>query len=366
MKPMSRYTIATIIFSLSGCLIDPYYKLPLDYRPVQLDDGWEIAAPEEAGIDPAALDELYERFFSKKEFINGVSLLIVRDGRLVAEGYARDRADRDLIHHGQSITKSVTSLVFGILHDDGVFPYVDEPLSEILPESSFTGDARTHDITLRHLLTMTSGLDIDNRQFAIDLLMHRPKHQDRYLLSRKLYAYPGESFFYRDADPQLVSFAVQYRTDRTLENIATERLFDPLGITEHYWEKNVDGVTLGAHALWMKPRDYAKLGQLVLDNGRWNGQQIVPEKWIQHSTSIQIDTRTNTRHPEHYDYGYYWWIVPDLNAITAWGHGGQYIFIVPDSRLLVVLTALPDADSPPGMVLDRFIPIVKIVLEGII
>lgn len=143
---------------LAGCITEPELKTPGGHEPAHLDDGWEIARPEEVGLDPAALDALYRRFFSRDEFHNATALLILRDGQLVAEAYARAPADPGALRHVQSITKSVTSLVFGTLHDDGTFPDLDETLGEILPASAFTGDPRAREITLRHLLTMSSGI----------------------------------------------------------------------------------------------------------------------------------------------------------------------------------------------------------------
>jgi CubicO group peptidase (beta-lactamase class C family) len=350
---------------LVGCITEPALKHPHDTHPAELGDGWAVAAPADVGLNPDAVAAVYRRFFSEREFYNAQSLLIVRDGRLVAEGYARELGDRSRIHHVQSITKSVTSLVFGILHDDGVFADVDEPLGTVLPDSSFGSRPQAREITLHHLLTMSSGLELDNHRFAVDLLMRRPRNQARYLLSRPFYAAPGERFRYRDADPQLLSYAIQARTGRTLEDHAVERLFRPLGIVDYHWEKNADGVTLGAHGLWLRPRDLAKIGQLVLDQGIRNGQQVVSAEWVSRSTRPQIEIGQDDPVTSGFSYGYYWWIVPELEAFSAWGHGGQYVFVVPGARLVVVLTARPDSDNRNvGSELKDFLPLVRTILAG--
>jgi CubicO group peptidase (beta-lactamase class C family) len=356
-----RGALLFLVFSAAGCITEPELKPGRGHVPEVLQDGWRVATPEQVGLDPTALDEVYARFYSGGEMLNALALLVVKDGWLVAEGYARDPGDRDRIRNTQSITKSVTSLAFGVLHADGVFSDLDEPLSAVLPSQSFTGDPRTREITLRHLLTMRSGLDLDNRDFSRELLMRRPRGQDRFILARPLRAAPGVRFDYRDADPQLVSYAVQVRTGRSLEEVARERLFGPLGIQDHYWESNVDGVTLGAHALWLRPRDLAKLGQLVLDEGVWGGERVVPGEWIRESTGSRADHRS----PEGFGYGYYWWLAPVEGAVAAWGHGGQHVVIVPSRRLVLVLTALPDTnDDRLGNGLASFLSVLEPLLGG--
>jgi CubicO group peptidase (beta-lactamase class C family) len=120
---------------------------------------------------------------------------------------------------------------------------------------------------------------------------------------------------------------------------------------------------MGAHGLHLKPRDMAKLGQMVLDHGYWNGNQIVDSTWIEASTQTQTTTQFKTE-PYVYDYGFYWWIVPRWQAITAWGHGGNFIFIVPGKELVVVMTSMPDVDDDTvGTKLDQFERLIRPLLE---
>lgn len=360
-RPASLLRGMMFLFLVGGCITEPELKPGTGHEPEDLQDGWEVTSPGEVGLDPVAVDEVYARFYSGREMFNAVALLIVKEGRLVAEGYARDRRDRDRLRNIQSITKAVTSLTFGILHDEGVFPDLDEQLEAVLPTSSFTGDPRASTITLRHLLTMRSGIDLDNRSFAIELLMRRPNHQDRVILARPLHSAPGDRFDYRDADPQLISYAVQARTGRSLEEVTREKIFAPLGIDDHYWETNVDGVTLGAHALWLRPRDLARLGQLVLDEGAWKGDPIVSAEWIRESTGPQAEHVSE----DGFGYGYYWWLAPGVGAVAAWGHGGQHIVVIPAERLVLVLTALPDTnDQRLGNGLAPFLSVVEPLLGG--
>lgn len=305
------------------------------------------------------LNRALDLFYQEDRYFNAISLLVARHGRLVVEAFSRDTADRSFKRNIQSATKSVTSLVFGIAVDGGHVAGLDRTLYSIMPEV-FDSDARKQAITLRHLLTMRSGLDFPNDRFSRELLMDRPRDQVRRILAKPLYAMPGDSFFYRDSDPQLISAALERITGGTLAAWAEQHLFEPLGITDWFWEANVDGSSLGGVALFLRPRDAAKIGQLVLQRGWWDGRRVVSEAWLDLSTSPQTDSDD----PE-YPYGFYWWTVPELRAFTAWGHGGQFIFIVPELDLLIVMTSLPNADDDDvGTRLDAFLDIARHVVNA--
>lgn len=358
-KVPSSLGLLTVV-AVSGCILDPELKVQSDTHPVDIGDGWTISAPAAEGFDEAALGDAFAWFYADTAYFNAVSLLIARNGKLIAEAYARSARDRGVKRNVQSVTKSVTSLVFGIARGDGLFPDLDQTLYSILPDA-FDQEVEKRQITLRHLLTMRSGILFDNDDFTTEIVRNRPHDQARYILSKALYNSPGAEFYYRDADPQLLSSAVERVTGRTLEAIATERLFGPLGITDYFWEANVDGTSFGPFGLFLRPRDLLKIGQLALQDGEWEGQQIVPQEWIVQSTAAQTQTpQVNA------DYGYYWWVVPELDAFTASGHGGQFVFVVPADALVIVMTSLPSSDGDVvGTTLDRFLPLVRKILGAI-
>jgi len=121
-------------------------------------------------------------------------------------------------------------------------------------------------------------------------------------------------------------------------------------------------VTYGPFGLYMIPRDLAKIGQLMLQNGVWKGQQIVSSEWIAASTVKQVEMHeTDTK---DFEYGYYWWIIPEIKAFTTWGHGGNYITIIPDKNLVVVLTRFPNSGNAVGIHLTEFVPILKTLING--
>ena len=289
---------------------------------------------------------------------------IAKNGKLVFETYCRSTEDRDSFGHIQSATKSITSLLFGIVRSEGYIDSPDETLYSIIPEK-FPFDQIKQSITCRHLLSMTSGLSFDNDVFSLEIYADKPNDPIKHILNKPLYADPGEQFYYRDCDPHLVSYVIQKLTGKTEEKWAKERLFDPLGIKDYYWDSDHTGTTTGAYGLHLKPRDMAKIGQMVLDNGRWNGSQIVDPAWIEVSTQKQVATQFQTE-PYLYDYGYYWWILPKWQAFTASGHGGNFIFIVPGKNLVVVMTSMPDVDNDTvGTKLDEFEELIRPLLEEV-
>jgi CubicO group peptidase (beta-lactamase class C family) len=347
---------------LPGCVPDAPYKIDGPTAPARLDDGWKIASPEDVGLDRADLDGIRAALVSEDAYYNAKSLLVVKDGKLVFELYCRDPQDRDRYAHVQSVTKSVTSLVSGIVAREGYVDSLDETLFSIMPDK-FPSDERKRSITLRHLLTMTSGLSFDNSVFATEMYVDKPGDPVNYILSKPLYASPGREFNYRDCDPELISYTIQRRTGRTIEQWAKERIFGPLGIRKYYWELGPAGASMGPTGLHLIPRDMAKIGELVLENGRWNGREIVDSTWVAASTSEQVETPYVTE-PHVYRYGYYWWILPRRNAFTAWGHGGNFILVAPGRRMVIVMTSMPDVDDETvGTKLEAFDDLVSPLLE---
>jgi CubicO group peptidase (beta-lactamase class C family) len=366
MKSLIKNLILALLFAylvfLIRCVSDAPFKFKNSIVPEQLNDGWQVASPEDVNISQQTLDKIYAAFISEDQYFNSKCLLVVKDGKLVFETYCRSPKDRDRFSHVQSVTKSFTSLIFGIVRSEGYIDSLDETLYSIMPEK-FPSDAIKQTITLRHLLTMTSGLSFDNDVFSVEIYADKPNDPIKYILNKPLYANPGEKFYYRDCDPHLLSYIIKHLTGKTEEQWAKERLFDPLEIRDYYWDSDHTGTTMGAYGLHVKPRDMAKIGQMVLDHGRWNGNQIVDSTGIEASTQTQITTQFQTE-PHVYDYGYYWWIVPRWQAFTAWGHGGNFIFIVPRKELVIVMTSMPDVDDDTvGTKLDNFEGLISPLLE---
>jgi CubicO group peptidase (beta-lactamase class C family) len=365
--PISRRAFLAATASLVGpigvCLPDGRLKLEYMDQPPSLSDGWSIATPASQGISPPKLRIAYEQFYAEDQLVTARSLLVVRHGQLVAEGYCRDRNDLAQRRNIQSATKSITSLLLGIAAGQGQVLSVDQPLFEIVPDK-FDSDSAKRTITLRHLLLMQSGIALDDGEFSNKVLRDEPADSLAFILQQPLARQPGTKWEYQDADTHLLGGALQRLVGTSLSEYAKVHLFEPLGITDYSWQMHRDGVNYGAVALYLRPRDMAKIGQMVLARGVWQGRSIIASEYLDRATSYQTDTAASEAY--HFDYGYLWWLVRDLSAFTAYGHGGQYIFVVPSLDLVIVFTAEPSTnDDVFGITLQRFAPLARAVIQAV-
>ena len=335
MRP-SRFLIPTIACAvlLGGCMGDETMKLgPVSYDPAALDDGWQISTPQAEGFDGPSLASVFSGFHSEELYPTVQSLLVARNGKLVAEAYSRDLRDRERFHNLQSATKSVTSLLTGISIDLGLIGSVDTPLHHFMPDY-FDGDAGKQDITLHHVLTMQTGLQFDNDRDTIELYNYGGNSVE-FVLRRPLSFAPGAGFYYHDGNPQLISGVIAEVSGVSLEQFAVRHLFEPLRISNYQWEQPADGRPFGAFGLWLTPRDMAKIGCLMVQDGVWEGERIVSLDWLERSTRIHANS----------NYGYYWWITVPNTTFRAEGDGGQVIFVAKDKEVVIVLTGDPYSAS---------------------
>jgi CubicO group peptidase (beta-lactamase class C family) len=326
------------------------------------EDGWAVVSVDyEKLIDRHALCEATDRLVPSGANIH--SVLVARGGQLVFERYftgldeipddiignrvANVAFDADRLHNVKSVSKSVVSLTVGIALDRGLIRSVDEPIFSFFPELADLRTPEKDRLLLRHALTMTMGLEWveatpdtgdENNDEA---RMHRATDPCRYVLGLPTTAPPGQEFFYNTGALTLVSAIVRKATGRPLDELARAALFEPLGIAGAKWNR-VKGDTDAGGGLRLRPRDMAKIGQLVLAGGRWDGRQIVSKEWIETSTAPKIKAIADGFNGL---YGYLWWLARsrvsgrEVEWVAAQGRGGQYIRIVPDLDLVVVVTA---------------------------
>jgi CubicO group peptidase (beta-lactamase class C family) len=338
----------------------PVYADPPDgcSLPVARDDGWPVASVnDDKLIDRDALCRMADRLSSTA---NVHAVLVARGSKLVFERYFRgsdEVPDRiygsrvvdvtfgaDTLHNMKSVSKSVASLALGIAIDRGLIGSVNEPIFSFFPEFQDLRSPEKERIQLVHVLTMSMGLkwveatpatgDYNNDEAR----MHMAWDPCRYVLGLAATAPAGQEFFYNTGALTLVSAIMRKATGRPLDEFAREALFEPMGITSLEWIR-VRGDTDAGGGLRLRPRDMAKIGQLVLSGGRWNDRQIVSKGWIETSTASKIEATGSQ------SYGYLWWLGwSQLNGrkirwIGALGRGGQSIRIVPDLDLVVAVTA---------------------------
>jgi CubicO group peptidase (beta-lactamase class C family) len=327
--------------------------------PAERDDGWPVTSgTEDKLIDRAALCSMADRLATSTDG-NIHSVLVARGGRLVFERYFKgpDQVpsrfygsrveevsfDVDTLHNIKSASKSVASLAIGIAIDRGLIRSINEPIFSFFPELSDLRTPEKDRIQLVHALTMSMGLAWVEATPATgddndEVRMHRSADPCRYVLGLSVTAGPGQEFFYNTGTLTLLSAIVRKATGAPLDEFARTALFEPLGITSFEWSR-VKGDSDAGGGLRLRPRDMAKIGQLVLAGGRWNGRQIVPQTWIETSTAPKLKAS------DHQMYGYLWWLGDarlngrKVHWIGALGRGGQSIRIVPELDLVVVVTA---------------------------
>lgn len=269
------------------------------------------------------------------------SCLIQHDDKLVFE-YYRNNKMKERQHKIYSVTKSILSALVGIAIDKGYIPHVNTPITTYFPDSrkAPAGD----EITIKHLLTMTSGLHWPGNPAMIP-----SKNWVKFVLSQQVEYKPGEERVYSCGSSQLISAILQKATGLDTVSFAQKHLFMPLGISQYRWNRDSQGIAIGGFGLNMKTKDLLKIGILYMNNGRWKSKQIMPSDWVEESTaaSVKID---NT-----FSYGYHWWVLtsddqehPLPETFFALGKNGQYIFVVPSYKLTAVFTSdFTDDSSRP-------------------
>jgi CubicO group peptidase (beta-lactamase class C family) len=268
-------------------------------------------------------------------------LLVAHGGTTVYEqAYAGWSPDAPADIH--SVTKSVVSTVVGLLVADGTLA-LDTTVGDLLADHLDPVDRRRAAISVRHLLTMTSGLDADT-PWDIDEIHARGEPWVAGVLRSPLVTEPGTAFAYNNGASHLLSAMVQAATGRRLDAVATERLLTPLGVLPGRWPTDPQGLSLAYGHLQLRPRDLLRLGLLFAHDGRLDPDQLVDAAWVRAATRRQVDGSF----PEQTGYGFLWWVdtVGDRPAFFAGGHGGQYVLVVPSLDLVVVTVG--DADALPA------------------
>ncbi len=314
-------------------------------------NGWRTALPQTQGMDPEKLQQMFTAIEEQNLALHG--LVIVRNGYIVAEAYYPP-FDQNTRHELYSCTKSFVSALVGTAIAQGHLEGVDEPVLECFPDHDFANtDARKSTMTIEHLLTMTSGLEwLEGDPIYQQLWSSGDWGQ--FVLDRPMAAEPGSQFNYNSGCSHVLSAIVAERSGMLTQSFAHERLFAPLGMSNINWELDSGGLAIGGWGLNITPRDMAKFGYLYLNEGVWDGQQIVPAAWVQASTTPHVETGGT------FNYGYQWWTYPKWGAYSAKGRYGQLIFVIPEHELVVVFTAGMDNDEPlVALIEDYIVPAVQ-------
>ena len=290
------------------------------------------------GLDAALLEAAAARASAQPAVR---SLLVGRRGQLAFESYFGG-ASAETLFDVRSVTKSVVSLLTGIALRDGVVPSLDVSIAPYL-RPQYDVDAQDAAVTLRHLTTMTSGFQWDETTgtgTSYNDWILSDRHV-QYVLDRPHVAPPGASFVYNSGAVHLLGVVLERAAGRALPEYASEKLFAPLGIlrADVIWELLSDGYVNGGSGIDLRGRDLLKLGQLLLQRGFSGSTSVVPESWVAQATQPAFTWRQDYGAQRSTTYGALFWVSDaQPRAAFAWGHGGQFVYVVPSLELVVVAT----------------------------
>ncbi|MBI4501545.1 MAG: serine hydrolase [Gemmatimonadetes bacterium] len=350
---------------------------------------WTVASPRAVGFDSTILAGLDAEIASGKYgYVDG--MLVIRHGKVAYErSYKHDYdsiygADartpsplnahdpsgpfnyfnpwwhpfyrRGELHSLQSVTKTIVSVIIGVATTRGDFPSLDTPILTFFDTAHVANiDPRKRHVTIRHLLTMTAGLDWNENLPYSDpnnaaSQMEASADWIKFTIDRPMAEEPGTSFNYSSGVSELLSHIFRVATGRDIEEYAARNLFTPLGIQDWFWKRSPTGLADTEGGLYLKPRDLAKIWYLYLKNGSWEGKQIVQPEWVRASVTPAV---TVSNRGPNVKYGLKWWLVPyGDGSHLAWagsGFGGQLPIAVPEQDLVMVFTAWNIVGGRPAL-----------------
>ncbi len=321
---------------------------------------WRTKTPEEMNISSNILEDMDS--FIADQYYGLDSFLLIKDGYIVKENYFLGY-NKDFDHICYSVSKSVTSAIVGIAIDKGYLSLNDYVI-DFFPNKLFTNmDSRKSNMTVKHLLQMRSGLEWDewNSSYSDSSNLYRQLMVSsdwvKFVLDMKMVSDPGSKFVYHSGLSYLLLAIVQQRINVTVLDFANKFLFKPIGISLNTWTTCPNNIPIGGSGLFLTPQDMARFGFLYLNNGTWNGSQIISSQWVQESIYQyhQLDW-------EDAFYGYQWWIEPERYGYfgySARGYLGQYILVIPDLNLIIVCTGESSNLDYPLLITNFVLPALK-------
>lgn len=374
----SKILIRTILAILIGVALflffAPFYlKQSLTYWYPNLDDYKIFANNEVVTAHPTPWQHSYN--YNTKELSNEdieyleahktTAFVIIQNGKIRYERYWRECTD-STASNMFSVTKSIVSLCVGIAIEEGKLPSVNTPIGDYIPE--FSNDDRGS-ITIRNLLTMSSGLDWDEQYsspFSITTQAYYGNNLRELVTGQKCIITPGKYFKYLSGNTQLLAYVVEKATGTTISEYAQEKIWKLIG-AEHraIWSKDGENGDERAFCCFhTNAKDIARIGQLVLNKGRWNGKQVIPEQYITEATSPAKDLLDKNGKILDF-YGYQWWILHTKGMEIPYmrGHKGQYIYSIPEKNAVVVRLGEEKDDKEIGYITTDIVEYVRMALS---
>jgi CubicO group peptidase (beta-lactamase class C family) len=361
----------------SGAVLMSQHASPLAAAPFE----WQAVAPADAGLAPD-IEARLDKLIADKGAWGLHGVVVARHGKLVLERYFEGEDENwgnalgrvafgpDTLHDLRSVTKSILGLLYGIALAQGKVPAPERPLMDEFPDyAALATDPRHKRLTVAHALTMTLGFDWNE-----DVPYEDPKNSEirmemapdryHYIFTRPFISDPGTRWIYGAAGTELIGKLIVNGTGQSLPEFARAALLDPLGIGATEWTSGFNGKPAPASGLRMTPRDLARIGQLILNRGRWENRQLVSAEWLERSFQQYVAVDEQRR------YGYFWYSGdfqygnPPNRPIAHWfggfGYGGQRLFVMPGLDIAVAITAGNYADQ------KQWIPPIRVIRDVVL
>ena len=308
------------------------------------------STPEAQGISSQAILDYVQA--SDKNVNTLHSFMIVRHGQVIAEGWWKPES-ADKAHILNSVSKSFNATAVGLAIHEGKLRLSDHVLKFFPADAPPDPSANLKAMTVRDLLTMSGGHETEPKAVG-------GAPSVKQFLAHPVVYKPGTHFQYNTMGAYTLSAIVTRVTGQTTLEYLKPRLFEPLGIESPRWDSSPEGNSLGGYGLWLRTEDIAKFGQLYLQKGKWNGQQLIPRKWIAQATGKQIDNAQESHSnigPDWVEgYGFQFWRCRH-NAYRGDGAGGQFVLVMPDQDVVVAITADSDnMEAELDAVWDHLLP----------
>ena len=316
-------------------------------EPSKLNDGWDVSSLINEGMDSIMYNKVIDKLVNDKNYKRMHSILIVKNEKLVAEDYFYE-FDENKPHDLRSANKTITSILMGIAIDRGFIKNVDVKLYNLFPEyqSIIDWGDNKHLLTIKHLLTMNTGLDCndwDVKSVGNEEVLYKTEDWIKSFLQLPSKEKSGTQFSYCTFGEIMARTIIVKATGMSLQDFAKEYLFNPLCIENYEWTMTMPNREDIGIRVSLTPRDFAKLGQLYLNDGVWDGAQIVSIDWVK--TSVIGHTTTTEKRLGYPKYGFLWWKNyfdvkgRRIDGYQAQGNGGQMVCVFPDFDMIVVFTA---------------------------
>lgn len=291
---------------------------------------WVFSSPASQGLDERKLNSASAQLAALG---NSLSFLVIRNDQIVMERYynGAKRSDANNVH---STSKGMISAAIGKAIQDKYIRSIDQKISDFLPDYfARISDPLKWEITIRDLLTMRSGLQW--REDETEDWVEQQPDWIAAMLSLPMKVKPGQKFQYSTASTHLLSELLTRATGKNTCQYVHDQILKKIGVAAEHWGSDPNGVFSGGYNVYLTPREMAKFGLLYLNEGKWKGKEILPASWVNASMSTQTIAKADT------DYGFNWWVkkMKGHPVGIANGFGGQYIFVVKDLNLVVVITA---------------------------